>query len=232
MSTDGVIDRSTTEDTPIDPMASYKGRTVVWNLCRGNHLGQRSCASAFTGRTYGRNDLIKTLPDPLRGGGRPHMGLGLVAAQVDVVVAAPIPGNPEPRGFAAEALDSGQAFGCAELGPSSRPTRSRPLPHRAWMRMPNLSSVFRNCPVAREFSRACDVENALLRPIVLGAIEFAEPLVGLKIGPQVGQVHVEIAVRQQRIAQRLENASLVATEMIGKDQIERFPGFRLVFVVP
>src|SRR5208337_4007894 len=75
MSTDGVIDRSTTEDTPIDPMASYKGRTVVWNLCRGNHLGQRSCASAFTGRTYGRNDLIKTLPDPLRRGGRPHMCL-------------------------------------------------------------------------------------------------------------------------------------------------------------
>src|SRR5271166_4503572 len=60
-------------------MASYKGRTVAWNLCRGNHLGQRSCASAFTGRTYGRNDLIKTLPDPLRGGGRPHMGLGHIA---------------------------------------------------------------------------------------------------------------------------------------------------------
>ena len=30
------------------------GRSVVWNPCRGNHLGQRSCASAPTGRTYGR----------------------------------------------------------------------------------------------------------------------------------------------------------------------------------
>src|SRR5208283_4172897 len=96
MSTDGVIDRSTTEDTPIDPMASYKGRTVVWNLCRGNHLGQRSCASAFTGRTYGRNDLIKTLPDPLRGGGRPHMGLGPSTRQVRIgigMVALAAPGE-------------------------------------------------------------------------------------------------------------------------------------------
>src|SRR5271166_6378660 len=30
------------------------GRPNVWNSCRGNHLGQRSCASASTGRTYGR----------------------------------------------------------------------------------------------------------------------------------------------------------------------------------
>jgi hypothetical protein len=71
-----VINRSTTRDTPIDPMASFEGRNVVWNPCRGNHLGQRSSASASTGRTYGRNDLIKTLQNTLRGGGRPHMGLG------------------------------------------------------------------------------------------------------------------------------------------------------------
>jgi hypothetical protein len=31
-----------------------EGRFTVWNSRRGNHLGQRSCASASTGRTYGR----------------------------------------------------------------------------------------------------------------------------------------------------------------------------------
>src|SRR5215204_5472435 len=31
-----------------------RGRLSVWNSRRGNHLGQRSCASAPTGRTYGR----------------------------------------------------------------------------------------------------------------------------------------------------------------------------------
>ena len=50
------------------PNGLLRGRTVVWNPCRGNHLGQRSCASASTGRTYGRNDLIKTLQNTLRVG--------------------------------------------------------------------------------------------------------------------------------------------------------------------
>src|ERR1700682_2160586 len=50
---DGVIDRSKTRGIPLDPSAA-EGRSSDWNLCRGNHLGQRSCASATTGRTYGR----------------------------------------------------------------------------------------------------------------------------------------------------------------------------------
>ena len=52
-STYGVIDRSTTRDTPYDSV-TLKGRPAVWNSRRGNHLGQRSRASAITGRTYGR----------------------------------------------------------------------------------------------------------------------------------------------------------------------------------
>src|SRR6201998_4165853 len=50
---DGVIDRSKPRGIPLDPSAA-EGRSSVWNLCRGNHLGQRSCASETTGRTYGR----------------------------------------------------------------------------------------------------------------------------------------------------------------------------------
>ena len=48
-----MIDRSGTQDTPRFPLAG-KGRLDVWDLCRGNHLGQRSRANATTGRTYGR----------------------------------------------------------------------------------------------------------------------------------------------------------------------------------
>lgn len=33
---------------------TLKGRDVVWNSRCGNHLGQRSCASATKGRTYER----------------------------------------------------------------------------------------------------------------------------------------------------------------------------------
>src|SRR3954471_9456597 len=47
-----------------------RGRLSAWNSRRGNHLGQRSCASAQTGRTYGRkrsdqstaNDLARRGP--------------------------------------------------------------------------------------------------------------------------------------------------------------------------
>ena len=48
-----MIDRSKTRDIPLHPSA-VKGRSNDWNLCRGNHLGQRSCANATIGRTYGR----------------------------------------------------------------------------------------------------------------------------------------------------------------------------------
>jgi hypothetical protein len=51
---DGVIDRSEARDTPDQPVAVCAGRPIVWNSRRGNHLGQRSCATAYTGRTYDR----------------------------------------------------------------------------------------------------------------------------------------------------------------------------------
>src|ERR1700736_5977733 len=73
---DGVINRSKTRDTPCFPLAA-KGRLGVWNSHRGNHLGQRSCASAKTGRTYGRKRSDQsTAQITLRGGGRPHMESG------------------------------------------------------------------------------------------------------------------------------------------------------------
>src|SRR5690606_25534855 len=56
------------------------GRASVWNSRRGNHLGQRSCAIAPTGRTYGckRTDP-KIRPPDLKARGRPHMGCFVAA---------------------------------------------------------------------------------------------------------------------------------------------------------
>ena len=56
-------------DAPKNPLA-VKGHYGVWNSCRGNHLGQRSRASARKGRTYGSkrsdqktaNDLVTKGP--------------------------------------------------------------------------------------------------------------------------------------------------------------------------
>jgi hypothetical protein len=55
----------------VDP-TGRKGRRPVWNSRRGNHLGQRSYASAPTGRTYGRKRSDQIIAKTaLRGGGRP-----------------------------------------------------------------------------------------------------------------------------------------------------------------
>ena len=45
-------------------------------------------------------------------------------------------------------------------------------------------------------------------------------------------MHIVIAVNQQRFAQRCEDARLIATEIIGKDQIQGFAGLGLLIVVP
>ena len=64
------------------------------------------------------------------------------------------------------------------------------------------------------------------------AYNSTSSLVRLEIGLQIRQVHVVVALRQQRVAQRSEDAGLVAAEMIGEDQVQRGAGLRLVVVVP
>ena len=61
-------------DTPHKDTAVV-GRRTVRNSRRGIHLGQRSCASAPTGRTYERKRSDQTLFEILQKGGRPHMSL-------------------------------------------------------------------------------------------------------------------------------------------------------------
>src|ERR1022692_361917 len=43
-----------TREIPHSPVALYEVAHLFWSSRRGNHLGQRSCVSAQTGRTYGR----------------------------------------------------------------------------------------------------------------------------------------------------------------------------------
>src|SRR5262249_5190292 len=52
------------------------------------------------------------------------------------------------------------------------------------------------------------------------------------IGGEVREVHVVVAAREQRVAQRCEDARLVAAEVVGEDQIQRRPDLGLVVVVP
>lgn len=71
---DGAIDRSEACDTPSVPMA-ITGRCLVGNTHRGNHLGQRSRATAPKGRTYGSKRSDQIFRSALARGSRPHMEL-------------------------------------------------------------------------------------------------------------------------------------------------------------
>ena len=64
------------------------------------------------------------------------------------------------------------------------------------------------------------------------AYNASELFVRLRGRSQVGQVHVEIAVGQERFAQGSEDSRLVPAEVIGEDQIQRRSRFRLVLIVP
>src|SRR5579885_1877344 len=45
-------------------------------------------------------------------------------------------------------------------------------------------------------------------------------------------MHVEVAVGQQRVANRFEHSPLVTAEVIGEDQVQRGAGFWFIVVVP
>src|ERR1700683_4996972 len=103
---------------------------------------------------------------------------------------------------------------------------------RTGLHAPNVPRIFPDRTVARELAGTRNVENDLLRPFVRLAVEVAEPSVGLKIGGQIGQMHERVAVGQEGATQRLEDPGLIRAEVVGEDQIERLPGFRLIFIMP
>src|SRR3954451_6831681 len=104
--------------------------------------------------------------------------------------------------------------------------------HWAWFRIPDLGRVLRDGAVAGELAGAGDVHDDLASPLIRVAIQLKQPLVRLKVGRKVRQVHVVVAAGQQGLAQRLEDTRLETAEVVGEDQVERRTGLMLVVVVP
>ena len=85
---------------------------------------------------------------------------------------------------------------------------SATLGHRARLDVPDAGRVFGDRAVAGELSRAGHIQDRLARPGVRVGIQLDQPLIRLQVRTQIRQVHVVVAVRQQRIAQWGENAWL------------------------
>ena len=79
---------------------------------------------------------------------------------------------------------------------------------------------------------AGDVVDDLARPCVAVACERRQAARRRRDRPEVGEMHVVVAVGEQRLPQRLEDARLIAAEMVGEDEVERPARLRLVVVVP
>src|SRR5215468_5234494 len=69
-------------------------------------------------------------------------------------------------------------------------------------------------------------------PATLRIAFRAQPSARLEVRPQVREVHVVVAVREQGVSQRLEGPGLVLAEMVGEEQVQRGAGLRVVVVVP
>ena len=80
--------------------------------------------------------------------------------------------------------------------------------------------VLRDGAVAGELARAAYVDDRLARPGVRVPVQGADLRLRPDVGGQVGQVHVVIAVRQQRVPDRTEDARLAAAEIVGEDQVQ------------
>ena len=91
--------------------------------------------------------------------------------------------------------------------------------------------IRRSCGRSKIF-RSRRRSGSPFRPAIRVGVEVVTALVAPRVGREICQVHVVVAVRQQRVPQRREDAGLVLAEMTGEDQVQRRSGLRLVFVVP
>src|SRR5262249_53508441 len=91
---------------------------------------------------------------------------------------------------------------------------------RARFGIPDVPRVIGNGPIAGEFTRTGHVQNGFLRPALLVAVEGSHPLVRLAVGLEIGQVPVEVAFRQQGLANRIEDTRLVTAEVVGENEVQ------------
>jgi len=56
--------------------------------------------------------------------------------------------------------------------------------------------------------------------------------VRLAIRRKIRQVHVVIAERQERLAQRIEHAWFVTAKVVRENEVQRRSSFGLIFIVP
>src|SRR5579864_6087496 len=114
---------------------------------------------------------------------------------------------------------------------SPRPLGTGFLPRKR-LGPPDATGVLHDRAIARELAGMPDVDYRPARPGVGLLIECAGLLLDLHVGRQVGEVHVVIAMGQQRFHDRPEDARLAPVEGTGADEVQGATRLWLVLVVP
>src|SRR4051794_39044681 len=92
--------------------------------------------------------------------------------------------------------------------------------HRARLYVPDFGGVLGDGTIAGKPSGIGHIQDGLARPTLWVGVEVEQSVVRLEIRRKISQVHVVVAMRYQSISQRLEDACLMATEVVREDQIE------------
>src|SRR5579872_715389 len=115
---------------------------------------------------------------------------------------------------------------------SSKGRRSVCLRYRAGLNLPYVPCILCYSSVARKLARGGDIQDRFTCPFLWIRKQSSQFGVCLEIGFKIRQVHVMVAMGEKNVTQWLENSRLVGAKMIGENQIQSGPCFRIIFIVP
>src|SRR5262249_9104253 len=104
--------------------------------------------------------------------------------------------------------------------------------HRTWLRTPDVAGILRDGAVAGELAGTTDILDRAARPGVGLEVKRTNLLLGPDVRREVGQMHVAVALRHERVPDRGEDPRLVRAEGVRGDQVQRAMSLGLVVVVP
>ena len=71
-----------------------------------------------------------------------------------------------------------------------------------------------------------------MRPRAGVGIECTEPIMRLAVRGQVRQVHVVIALGQERIVQRSKDSRFIPAKVVRENEVQSSSRLRLIFIMP
>src|SRR5215813_7420326 len=106
------------------------------------------------------------------------------------------------------------------------------LRHRTGLHPPDVGGVFRDGAVARKLSGVANIQDGFPGPCLGLAIQLSHLLLCTSVGREIGQVHVMIAVREERLPDRRKHPRLGMAKGIVADHIQDIAELWLMLVVP